>query len=635
MLARHFYALMASTRIFSGDVTPPAGENLTYDYEFGKTVVGAWGLRRIVSGYSGNVIRVRPPAGGAEFDVGLDSNGKLDLTAPTAGDHGAHTYWRIKPLEGMHSNYVVIADLEMYETEEPGTNVATGGTATASSQFGSQAPSGAFDGNPATAWESNNVQLSLGTTWLAYQFPTPRNIKSIKVTCSNYEDDERPYRGVMEYSDDGVTWTRAFQWGPFWWTGVSPESFTAKKQPTDKYYVTRIYDQSGNGAYLQQTDPFKQPILHLTGAPNGGPYIEFDGYDDYLADNTFSTTRPYMIADPFVVYMGGQTESRRLNGKPWIIPQEAAAVTSPYMRLGVEISEESRNYTDVYHFRVNGTEQRNRYMMCATNIRGWYGHAVCPSLGMLLQMGFTDQSIPTSATITYPSATGLHLGATAQGLENNGGKFIEIAIMQAATLVQASVQNALNRIAYNAMLGANTLYKMVLDRMFSTSTTDGGFAEVELRNGASGPDLTSPLGPVMVNKRDSSATDGRHTIDNNNATAWYSFSVPAVKPEISWLIDTPGTLVNEVMLRAESGTPNRTPDKWTLHRFTRDGWQAAPQIDMSADGNSSGQVYVKSIAWPADGSGSSYISKLNRLVIFKKVQPTVFKISKYTIFKAV
>lgn len=56
--------------------TTIAAESVVWDLPY--TPVGAWGLRRLVEGYNGPLVRVRDTSTSTEFDIGMDSNGYLD-----------------------------------------------------------------------------------------------------------------------------------------------------------------------------------------------------------------------------------------------------------------------------------------------------------------------------------------------------------------------------------------------------------------------------------------------------------------------------------------------------------------------------------------------------------------------------
>jgi len=54
-----------------------------YDDITGAPVVGAWGLRKLVTTHTGAVVRIRDTTGGAEQDVGLGADGWLDTFTVT------------------------------------------------------------------------------------------------------------------------------------------------------------------------------------------------------------------------------------------------------------------------------------------------------------------------------------------------------------------------------------------------------------------------------------------------------------------------------------------------------------------------------------------------------------------------
>src|SRR5690606_29901701 len=49
-----------------------------YDLEVSSTIYGAWGLRQLVSTYTGAIVRIRDTSDNSEQDVGFDENGDLD-----------------------------------------------------------------------------------------------------------------------------------------------------------------------------------------------------------------------------------------------------------------------------------------------------------------------------------------------------------------------------------------------------------------------------------------------------------------------------------------------------------------------------------------------------------------------------
>lgn len=77
-------AILAS---LDGGITPPVGSwtPRPYDEVVSAAPVGAWGLRRLVTGYAGPAVRVRDTNDNSEQDVGFDSEGLL-ATFTTVGD---------------------------------------------------------------------------------------------------------------------------------------------------------------------------------------------------------------------------------------------------------------------------------------------------------------------------------------------------------------------------------------------------------------------------------------------------------------------------------------------------------------------------------------------------------------------
>ena len=128
----------------------------------------------------------------------------------------AHRYWRLYISKNNGGDYTVITELAMAETAG-GANVCTGGTASASSTYGSQSASLAFDGavTAASSWYSDQLYYSAGTAWIQYDFnANPRDIVEIKISFAtglNYLD-RAPKNFSLYYSDDNLNWTRQRSW---------------------------------------------------------------------------------------------------------------------------------------------------------------------------------------------------------------------------------------------------------------------------------------------------------------------------------------------------------------------------------------------------------------------------------------
>ncbi len=91
----------------------------------------------------------------------------------------AHTYWRLY-IGAMPNIYAQLGTVSFLNAAR--VNQSTGGTATASSEYGVSWEAGnAFDGNPASEWASAGAASS---EWIAYQHPSPVDIAFVGVNVS-------------------------------------------------------------------------------------------------------------------------------------------------------------------------------------------------------------------------------------------------------------------------------------------------------------------------------------------------------------------------------------------------------------------------------------------------------------------
>lgn len=131
----------------------------------------------------------------------------------------AHRYWRILIWTSPYNpnQYTSIAECLMMETIG-GSNVATGGTAAASSYYMSSAtyqPSNAFDGNAATYWHSGTGTVTPSAPeWLSYDLGSgvTKDIRAISLQARNDFNYQIPSTGAVQYSDDNTNWTTYWVW---------------------------------------------------------------------------------------------------------------------------------------------------------------------------------------------------------------------------------------------------------------------------------------------------------------------------------------------------------------------------------------------------------------------------------------
>jgi len=72
-------------------------------------------------------------------------------------------------------------------------------------------PSNAFDNNPDSIWAPNGISSS-GLNWLAYEFPNPVKIGSIRIHGDSDHPDRVPSQFHVEASCEKYFKTYAAQW---------------------------------------------------------------------------------------------------------------------------------------------------------------------------------------------------------------------------------------------------------------------------------------------------------------------------------------------------------------------------------------------------------------------------------------
>ena len=133
-----------------------------------------------------------------------------DLIVPVAGGVGSHLYWRINvtATDSADSFKAQITEME-YRATVGGADQATGGTATASSNFSTTPPADAFDDSVTTSWVSDNGAAL--PQWLRYQFASAVEVAQISITSGDNATRaaRAPKDFTIQFSDDGSSWTTA------------------------------------------------------------------------------------------------------------------------------------------------------------------------------------------------------------------------------------------------------------------------------------------------------------------------------------------------------------------------------------------------------------------------------------------
>lgn len=142
----------------------------------------------------------------------------------------AHSYWRLYFPEGVPAGPgyqtakgVCLVGVEMRESKG-GANAATGGTASASSEYDTivtkylavdafQPYAGTGSRSRWQTYSSDAPPTTNFPAWLRYQFAAPVDIEEVTMTgVAGTGGAAMPRRFSLQYSDDGTNWTTKYSW---------------------------------------------------------------------------------------------------------------------------------------------------------------------------------------------------------------------------------------------------------------------------------------------------------------------------------------------------------------------------------------------------------------------------------------
>lgn len=114
----------------------------------------------------------------------------------------AHRYWRINIASGVGSS-LSLGEVEMFDSLF-GTDICSGGTASASSEAWGSVAANAFDNNIVTWWHANTttneyIQYDLG-------LGNDKDIIQISIVCRAGIPDQAPETFTIQYSDNDSDW---------------------------------------------------------------------------------------------------------------------------------------------------------------------------------------------------------------------------------------------------------------------------------------------------------------------------------------------------------------------------------------------------------------------------------------------
>lgn len=245
--------------------------------------------------------------------------------------------------------------------------------------------------------------------------------------------------------------------------------------------VVTLYDQSGNGNHMTQSDTTKQPLVLPTGASfSGRPAIRFDGSNDFLRDFTSGTSKAYMVPDLVVAVEAAGLGVGATWGVLAGVPHVAGANSAPYDRWSV------RRYIST----SNDLQLALSGASAATVVFSNTEVANQKSIGTIFLASHAGVTLDGSSSrdaplspgddITYPNATGIMMGANGAGAECFGGEITAVVVISDAVSGAATVQTWHDNIHMKNLPKVNDL---VLDVSFT-----GGVDPVDAS------DRTHPIG---------------------------------------------------------------------------------------------------------------------------------------------
>lgn len=174
-------------------------------------------------------------------------------------------------------------------------DLITVAAATASSNYPSDTPAQAFDGNPVTPWSSNGTS----TGWIRAQLSSAKILTDYVLTSRASFPTRAPKNWTFEGSNDGSTWTTLDTRTGVTWTSGQTRAFSFANSTAYLYYRLNVtlnngdtyldlaemsfpysLDSSGNGRYLLQPSGAAPTIT--TGGPVLNNVLQFGSSAGWL-----------------------------------------------------------------------------------------------------------------------------------------------------------------------------------------------------------------------------------------------------------------------------------------------------------------------------------------------------------------
>lgn len=215
----------------------------------------------------------------------------LRMRNPSAGGggsapYGTHAYWMLE-IDSNNGNSTTTGLTELKFYDGGGSPIAaSGGTAFSSGSGSDSNPvSNLFDGNNSSAWQRSSAT----NTKCGYHFASAVGVGSIDL-ISNLAVTQDPVKCRLRYSDDGVTYTTAFEiWEPSWASGTSTRTWP-QDTAGGKYKAYRWHVTANNG------DRFYYMAEAELRTSHGGSDITGTGVA-FSSDNSTTGSTPDQLFD--------------------------------------------------------------------------------------------------------------------------------------------------------------------------------------------------------------------------------------------------------------------------------------------------------------------------------------------------
>lgn len=223
--------------------------------------------------------------------------------------------------------------------------------------------------------------------------------------------------------------------------GIGSDGWLAAFTVTGNAAVVTLYDQTGNGNHLTQSDTAKQPLLVRPGVSfSGRPAIKFDGSNDFLHDATTGTSKAYMVSYPVIALEAAGVGAGGMAYAPFVgVPHQPGSHSNPWYRWSIQrysslgILEARLSAASSYSASALNMEL-NADAGIGTMFMGAYADTIID--GITLATG----PAPGSLAVTYPNATGLRMGANGIGGETINAEITAVAILSDGAASAATIQ---------------------------------------------------------------------------------------------------------------------------------------------------------------------------------------------------